>query len=407
MTQRSEFSGYPVDTGYPVDSGLPEVPIRRTCPFDPSPELAGLRTARPVARAVMPLDGSEVWLVTGHDLVRRMLADPRWSSSVDGGLGEDRPLRLKQPEPGMFIEMDGPEHARYRRMLIPHFTVQRTNRLRPRIEQIVAERLDAMERLPRPVDLVAEFALPVPSLVICELLGMPYEERAGFQEAARALVRLDSPAGETEAALDRLAGHLAKLIAAKRAEPDGALIGELVREGVLTDGELVQISMLLLVAGHETTANMLGLGTLLLLRHPDQLALVRQGAPGAADELLRYLSIIDAVMFRGAKEDLTLGGQRIRAGEFGLASLGAANRDPALCEDPDRLDVTRPRTAHVALGFGPHQCLGQNLARLELEVALQALLRRFPGLRAAVPLEEVSIREDAAIHGVDSLPVTW
>ncbi|GGS52107.1 cytochrome P450 [Planobispora rosea] len=394
-------------TQNPEISGLPEVPLRRTCPFDPPPGLAELRATSPVTRRVMPLDGTELWLVTNHDLVRRMLADPRWSSSLDGGLSPEQPLHVAEPEPGMFISMDAPEHGRYRRMLTAHFTVQRMNRLRPRIEQIVAERLDAMERLPRPVDLVAEFALPVPSLVICELLGMPYEDRAEFQEAARVIVATGASPEEADAAVGRLAAHLGKLIAAKRAEPDDALISGLIREGTLTDGELVQISMLLLVAGHETTANMLGLGTLLLFHHPDQLALVREGAPGAADELLRYLSIVDLVMFRGAKEDLTLGGQEIRAGEFALASLSAANRDPALCEDPDRLDVTRPKTAHVALGYGPHQCLGQNLARLELEIALQALLRRFPGLRAAVPLEEVPVRENAAIHGLHSLPVTW
>ncbi|MFF5211464.1 cytochrome P450 [Streptosporangium sp. NPDC000396] len=383
------------------------LPTKRTCPFDPPDALAEFRDTRPVSRAVLPADGSEVWLVTRHELVRRMLADPRWSSSVEGGSDPEHPLRAQEPEPGMFIQMDAPDHGRYRRMLTAHFTVQRMNRLRPRIEQIVTDRLDAMERLPRPVDLVAEFALPVPSLVICELLGVPYEDRARFQETGRTILDQNSTAEESEAAMARLGLYLAGLVAAKRAEPDDALLGELIRQETLTDGELVQIATLLLIAGHETTANMIGLGTLLLLQHPDQLALVREGAPGASDELLRYLSIVDLVMFRVAKEDLSLGGQEIRAGEFGLASLSAANRDPELCEDPDRLDVTRPKTAHVALGFGPHQCLGQNLARLELDIAYQALLRRFPELRLAVSLEEIPFRDDMAIYGMHSLPVTW
>nr|BFE81492.1 hypothetical protein GCM10020093_040930 [Planobispora longispora] len=319
-------------------------------PVRPAPGLAELRAAEPITRRVMPLDGTELWLVTSHDLVRRMLADPRWSSSLDGGLSPEQPLHVTQPEPGMFISMDAPEHGRYRRMLTAHFTVQRMNRLRPRIEQIVAERLDAMERLPRPVDLVAEFALPVPSLVICELLGMPYEDRAEFQAAARVIVDMTASPEQIDAAVAGLAAHLAKLIAAKREEPDDALIGELIREGALTDGELVQISMLLLVAGHETTANMLGLGTLLLLHHPDQLALVREGAPGAADELLRYLSIVDLVMFRGAKEDLTLGGQEIKAGSSAWPRSRRPTATPRSARTPtgSTSPGPRPRTSRWA-----------------------------------------------------------
>ncbi|MGV9309508.1 cytochrome P450 [Nonomuraea sp. NPDC003727] len=376
---------------------------RGDCPFDPPTGMADEALGK-----VRLATGDDVWLVARHHLVRQVLADTRFSSELDGGL-RGVPLHAVRPEPGMFIQMDPPEHTRLRRMLTGRFTVQRMNRLRPQIEQIVADQLDVLEQQPRPADLVANFALPIPSLVICELLGVPYEDRQEFQHAAALLVDLTGSPEELEAGMLRLGEYLLELIARKRVEPGEGLIDELLDSG-LRDEELVGIAVVSLIAGHETTANMLGLGTLALLQHPEQLALVRRSpetARTAVDELLRYLSIIDTVMLRRASIDLELDGQVIPEGDFVSCSLASANRDPALLERPGELDVTRPKTPHVAFGFGPHQCLGQNLARLEMEIAYPALFRRLPKLRLAVPLSEVPFKKDVAVYGVHRLEVEW
>lgn len=379
------------------------LPTERSCPFAPPDGMAD----EPAGK-VRISTGDEVWLVTRHDLVRQVLGDTRWSSQIDGGYYDQR-LHAVEPTPGMFIQMDPPEHTRLRRLLTGRFTVQRMNRLRPRIEAIVAERLDALAEAPRPADLVALFALPIPSLVICELLGVPYGDREEFQRAGQELLRLDGSLEAVDAATMQLVAYLMELIGRKRAAPGDGLLDELLGSG-LSDEELTGVAMLLLIAGHETTANMISLGTLLLLRRPDQLALVRdspEAARTAVDELLRYLSVVDVGMYRRASADLPIGDLAAREGEFVTTSLAAANRDPALCERPDELDVTRPKTPHVAFGFGPHACLGQNLARLEMEIAYPALLRRFPGLRLAVPLEEVPFRDNMSIYGVHRLEVDW
>ncbi|MFI6292615.1 cytochrome P450 [Nonomuraea sp. NPDC050790] len=381
-----------------------QIPMTRSCPFSPpdgatDEELGKVRLGT----------GDEIWYVTRHDLVRQMFGDTRFSSEVDGG-AQGMPLHQAEPQPGMFIQMDPPRHTRLRRMLTGRFTLQRVNRLRPRIEQIVADQLDHVEKQPRPVDLVEHFALPVPSLVICELLGVPYAERETFQVASARLLDQNVSREEAEEAMGGFGVFLLELIAAKRARPGEGLLDDLLAGTDLTDEEVAGIAVLLLIAGHETTANMLGLGTLLLLQRPGQLALVRDDpevAKTAVDEMLRYLSVVDSLLMRRASQDLDLGGTTIPEGDFITASLAAANRDPALCENPDDLDVTRPRTHHVAFGFGPHQCLGQNLARMELEIAYPALLRRLPGLRLAVPLEEVPTRDDMLVYGVHRLEVTW
>ncbi|SDH80452.1 Cytochrome P450 [Sinosporangium album] len=387
------------------------LPTERSCPFSPPDETARLRVEEPVVQRTVPQTGQALWLVTRHDLVRQVLADTRWSSEVDSDANRndfgDRP-----GQDGMFLLQDPPRHTHYRRMLTGKFTLARMNALRPLIEQIVADQLDELEKSPRPADLVSRFALPVPSLVICELLGVPYSERDRFQETSQVLLSLTATLDEMQAAGEEVEGFVTEFVARQRVEPGDALIGDLIRTHGqdLRDDEIVQIAMLLLIAGHETTSNMIGIGALLLLRNPDQAALIRDGAPeakGAVDELLRYLSIVDMFTLRRASQELTLNGQVFAPDEFVTTSLAAANRDPALCNDPDTLDITRPKVPHVAFGFGPHQCLGQNLARMELEIAYTGLFRRFPDLALAVPLEEVPFRTDMAIYGVHSLPVTW
>ena len=333
------------------------------------------------------------------------------------------PIRELPPEakellrvrPGQFIRMDAPEHPRYRRLLTGQFTVRRMNALRPRIEQIVADHLDAMAEMARPVDLVQNFALPVPSLVICELLGVPYADRALFQRLSKALLSIATDGATLVQVRNELCEYMLGLVQAKRREPgDDVLSGLIARQddpdGVLSDEELVGIGNLLLVAGHETTANMLALGTLALLEHPDQLEGLR-AEPSmidqAVEELLRYLTIIQFGLVRTTTEDVEVGGQCIHAGEPIVASLASANRDPKHFPDPDVLDLSRAYSPHLAFGHGSHQCLGQQLARVEMKVGFTALLERFPSLRLAVPLEQVRMRNDMFIYGVHELPVTW
>lgn len=382
----------------------PPVPYRRdtACPFGPAPEVTRLRTEQPVTRVSMPFQTRPTWLVTRYEDVRALLRDERVTNTrADTG-----------PTPGDMLSYDPPEHSRLRRMLTGHFTVKRVNALRPRIEELVTGHLDAMERNGPPCDLVTDFALPIPSLVICELLGVPKTDQARFQDYSNKLLDVTLPPEERGANDEALKEYMAELVAEHRRTPGENMLGALVRDhgDELSDEELVGVGTLLLIAGHETTSNMLGLGTLLLLDSPEQLAVVRddENAAGTAvEEMLRYLSVVSASVPRRAAEDFTFGDHLIRAGDTIQCSLMAANRDPALLEEPDRFDVTRKSGAHTAFGHGIHQCLGQQLARLEMRVAYPALLRRFPGLRLAVPPEQLRYRDAAFVYGLWSLPLTW
>jgi pentalenic acid synthase len=381
-------------------------PQTRTCPYQLPASYEPLRES-PISRVTIAT-GASAWVVTGHAESRALLADPRVSADrrhpafpVAGSAATAKVLP-RVP----FISMDEPEHGRYRRMLISDFTVRRFKELRPRIDQIVHETIDAMLDAGPPTDLVAGFALPIPSLVICELLGVPYQDHAFFQQASQKAIQLRG----TDEAIQAFLGlneYLAKL----SADPPPGLIARLKQERVVASGEmdtldLVITAQILLVAGHETTASMLGLGAFTLLEHPDQLAAMRENPALAVEELLRYLSIIDGPLARVALEDIEIGGVTIKAGEGVVFSTPTANRDPDAFPDPDVLDVTRTENHHVAFGFGVHQCLGQNLARMEMELALTALFDRIPTLRLAVPAGEVRMRP-GDIAGLTELPVTW
>ncbi|MFI9269987.1 cytochrome P450 [Kitasatospora sp. NPDC052896] len=394
----------------PALAGLPTT--RPTgCPFDPPTELARLREQRPLTRMSYP-DGHLGWLVTSHELVRAVLADPRFSSRSElmhspapGAAAMERP---PVAPPGMFIAVDPPEHTRYRRLLAGRFTVRRMRQLTARVEEITAEQLDAMERQGPPVDLVQAYAQPIPALMICELLGVPYADREFFRQHSATVINQAATKEEQGAAIGAIGGFLHELVLAKRAEPTDDLLSDLTTSD-LSDEELTNIAMLLLVAGLGSTADMLGLGAFALLRHPDQLTALRTDptiTDQAVEELLRYLSITHT-RTRTALEDVKLDDQLIRAGETVTLSFQAANRDPGRFADPDTLDLRRQATGHLALGHGIHQCLGQQLARVEMRVAYPALVTRFPTLRLAVPPEDVPLRGNADIAGVDRLPVTW
>ncbi|MBF6467093.1 cytochrome P450 [Nocardia beijingensis] len=398
----------------PIPHGLPLE--RDAGPFDPPREITRLREARPVSPMVFP-DGHEGWLVTGYDAVRRLMADTRFSSRQDIGIvhvpyetpGMPVATEPSPQTPGLFIAMDPPDHTRLRRKLIGAFTVKRMKQLEEHIIDITERQLDEMARLAPPVDLVQEFALPVPSLVICELLGVPYADRATFQiNTAKFLVK-DQSLDEKMAAYGAMTTYLAQLVMAKRGEPGEDILSDLARHDDLTIEELTGIAFLLLLAGHETTANMLALGTFALLEHPGQLAELRADPeliPDAVEELMRYLSVAD-IFYRYATDDIELGGETIGKGSTVVVSLLAANHDPQRFDDPDTLDIHRKARGHLSFGHGVHQCLGQQLARIEMRAGFAGLLRRFPTLELAIPAGEVRLRTDMNIYGVHELPVTW
>ncbi|MEV7086450.1 cytochrome P450 [Streptomyces sp. NPDC093085] len=405
----------------PTAPGVPAFPLSRAagCPFDPPPRYAELREEAPVS-PVRLWNGSVAWLLTRYEDQRAVLADPRFSSDTTrpGYPAQSAGVQARRdPAHLPFIVQDGADHQRQRRMFTAHFTVRRIAAMRPRIQEVIDRLLDAMEAAGPPADLVSAFALPMPSLVISELLGVPHRDHALFQRAARTLVTLGSTPEESRAASRELAGYLDDLITVKDRNPAddllSTLIVERVRTGELERRLLVENAMLLLSAGHETTANMTALGTLALLHHPGQLAAVRDGddparVAHAVEELLRYLTITHSGRRRVAVEDVEIAGTLIRAGEGVVLANDAANRDGAVFPDPDRLDIDRPEVRrHMAFGHGAHQCLGQNLARAELQLAYPALLRRFPRLRTTVPDSELRFKEDMLVYGVHELPVTW
>jgi cytochrome P450 len=399
----------------PVPHGLPME--RDAGPFDPPSQVSRLREARPVSPMVFP-DGHHGWLVTGYDAVREVMADPeRFSSRLDIGVlhvpfetpGMPTPTEPSPQQPGMFIAMDPPEHTRLRRMLNGAFTAVRMRKLEEHIVEIVERQLDGMARLTPPVDLVSEFALPVPSLVICELLGVPYEDRGDFQANTARFLERDVTLEDKVAAFTGLATYLGGLIVRRRADPGEDLLSDLARNDDLSVEELTGVAFLLLLAGHETTANMLGLGTFALLEHPRQLAELRADPDlmhGAVEELMRYLSVVD-ILYRYATEDTELAGETIGKGSTVVVSTLAANHDPRHFPDPDTLDIHRRALGHLSFGYGFHQCLGQQLARIEMRAGFGGLLRRFPDLALAVPAGDVRLRTNMQIYGVHALPVTW
>jgi cytochrome P450 len=384
--------------------------------FSPGPDLATIASEPGLARITSPF--GLAWLATRYEDVRAVLGNSEAFSTAQLAALQQRQAEaegteIPQPDSsGILVTYDPPEHTRLRRMLTPEFTIRRLQRIEPRVTEIITAALDAMEASGPPADLVTGFALPVPSLVICELLGVPYADRDEFQR--RAKTQLDFSV-ETESRTDAAAqirAYMNELVAAKFADPGDDLLGMLIRDhgDELTRAELAGIAQLLLVAGHETTANMLATGTYLLLENPSQLALVRDypdAVNNSVEELLRYLSVVHSGLPRTVVSEITIGGQALSPGELILCSLPMANRSPELTEHPGDLDLTRAPSPHVAFGHGIHHCLGAPLARMEMRMSFPALLRRFPALRVAVPAAEVPFRRLAAVHGVQSLPVTW
>ncbi|MEV0594508.1 cytochrome P450 [Nonomuraea cavernae] len=400
---------------------------RGRCPFDPPPGLLE-RRGQDAVQPLQLLNGARAWLVTGFEEARTVLSDARFSADrvrhreatslqphevaeFEAGTLPPGPA-VESREDGFFVFMDPPEHTRIRRLLTGQFTVRRMRALEDRVTEIAVEHIEAMKAAGTEADLVPAFALPLPSLIICELLGVDYADRAEFQERTAIGLNANATAEERAVASAELYAFMQRLVADKRANPADDLLSGLVHDAdpPLTDAQLVDVALVLLGAGHETTANMLGLSAFALLEHPDQLAALCADPDlidNAVEELLRYLTIIQLGVSRVTTEPVTLGGADIPAGATVVIATPEVNRDPQQWPDPDRLDVKRPRTPHLAFGHGVHQCLGQQLARIEMQVGLRELITRLPDLRLTVPAEQVPLRDEMLIFGVHALPVAW
>ncbi|MDT5172231.1 MAG: hypothetical protein QOD02_5612 [Mycobacterium sp.] len=393
-------------------SDLPVIPLQRAarCPLAPPTEFTHWRQDPGLRQAMW--NGQPTWIVSRYPDIRAALVDPRLSADTLSDL-----IRPSSDEstPVIFARIDDPEHHRLRRMMTSQFTFRRTEAMRPQIQELVDQYLDKMIDNGPPADIVRDFALPVPSLVIALLLGVPPEDLELFQHNSSAGLDTSSTDEQRAQGFAEMYVYIQELVARKERESGDDLISRLVTDYVATgqlDHDTVAVNgVIMMLAGHETTANMISLGTVALLDNPDAFErLGRTDDPAvianAIEELMRYLSIVHAQVDRLATEDLTLGGQLIRAGDRVLMNLPAGNWDPEFVDSPEVFDVDRNTRGHVGFGYGTHQCIGANLARVEMQVAFATLARRLPGLQLAVPPDELKFKS-ADIYGMKELPVTW
>ncbi|MGW7047420.1 cytochrome P450 [Streptomyces avermitilis] len=400
----------------------PSEPIAFPFPDPPSvcelpPELAEIRDGQSVVEVKFP-DGISGWMVTKHADVRKVLVDSRFSSKVmataAAAMSETETGKLMNES---LVGMDAPEHTRLRKLVTKAFTARRVETLRPRITELVGQLLDELETLPRPVDLVKNFSVPLPVRVICELLGVPAGDQDTFHAWSNALLGDWQQVVEKEAATVSLVKYFGDLIAVKRENPADDLISELIaisnEDSTLTEREIIALSIGILSAGHETTANQISMFLVTLLHNPEELDKLRdnrEAIPKAVDELLRFvpLTTTGGIIPRLTTAEVELsGGQVLPAGAVVLPAVATANRDPEVFEDGERLNVTRENNPHLAFGAGIHHCLGAQLARIELQEALGAILDRMPEVRLAVPESELRLKSASIIRGLESLPITW
>lgn len=396
------------------------MPLRRDG-LDPLPELRKLITEAPVSKLPVPFGGVTIHLVTGYEAAKEVLvdsvtfsndfanisADPALLAAIGGDAGEK--------DPGGLGMADAPDHTRLRKILTPEFTMRRLNRLIPRLEEIVDAQLDVMEaeakRTGKPVDLCELFSLPIPSLAICELLGVPYSDRAAFQALSVARFDLFAGASASLGAISESLDYLMGVVARERKNPGDGLLGMIIREhgDSISDEELAGLADGILVGGFETTASMIALGGLLLLQDKDTRDLIRDDDAAIGpfvEELLRYLAVVQVAFPRFAREDTEVAGVPISKGDMVMVSLSAADRDQAMADgDLDHFDPRREPTKHLAFGYGVHRCIGAELGRMELRVAYPRLVRRFPNLTLAKRPDQLSYRQTSIVYGVEELPV--
>ncbi|OBF50251.1 cytochrome [Mycobacterium sp. 852002-50816_SCH5313054-b] len=395
------------------DADLPVLPLPRPgrCPLAPPAEFVQWRDQPGLRRAMF--QGNPVWVVSRYRDIRAALVDPRLSAKTipDSIMPKDDENRV----PVMFARTDDPEHQRLRRMMTTNFTFRRCESMRPHIQEMVDHYLGQMIDNGAPADLVRQFALPVPSMVIALLLGVPPDDLALFQHNTTKGLDQKSTDAEKGQAFGAMYAYIEELVERKAREPGDDLISRLVTEyvaiGQLDNATAAMNSVIMMQAGHETTANMISLGTVALLEHPEVFQRLGQTddpvvVANIVEELMRYLSIVHSQVDRVATEDLLIAGQLIRAGEFVMMNLLAGNWDPEFVDDPESFRAGRNPRGHLGFGYGVHQCIGANLARVEMQVAFTTLARRLPGLKLAVTPGELSFK-DANIYGMKELPVSW
>ncbi|MGY1690783.1 cytochrome P450 family protein [Geodermatophilus sp. SYSU D01105] len=395
------------------------VQLDRSFFADPHAVFATLREERPVVRARTPV-GLPVWLVTRYEDARAALTDPRLSKDgarfaevLDSSpVPPERRVVFARELTRHMLSSDPPDHTRLRKLVGRAFTVRAIAGLRPRIEQIATDLADAMAAGPAEVDLLDAFAFPLPMSVICELLGVPDRERSAFRTWSNTLLASDDATAERTSAASSMAGYLAALVEEKRASPGDDVLSAIVAASEdadrLSAEETVAMAFLLLVAGHETTVNLIGNGVYALLRHPEALARLRADpdlTPRAVEEFLRFDGPVDLATFRHTVEPVEIADTTIPAGEVVLVALSSANRDPGHFPSPDALDLERDAGGHLAFGFGLHHCLGAPLARLEGDVAFRTLVGRFPDLALAADPDQLTWRSSMLIRGLTRLPV--
>ncbi len=380
------------------------------CPFDPSARLVAMReSGRPTEIRVSESEYGDVdmLLLTRYEDVRSVFGNRRIDHSfVPAPAGEDS---ISSAQPGFLPRYNGAEHQRLRRLVMGTFMPKSVAAMRPMIERVVQQKLDALAAAGPEVDLVADYALSVPSSVIGHVLGVPESDHERFHTVSAGVTDVSLPRDEAMAAFMRLNEYVGALVAENHKNPGDGLVGRLVtgQHGEATDDELIGLLGILVVAGHETTAAMIGLSALALMQQPEQRAIMMDPAHSTADaveELLRYLSI-SGTLTRAVAEDMEVAGHPLKAGDRVLVSALTANRDPEFVEKPDVLDLTREPSAHMTFGYGIHQCVGQHLARVELQIAMPALFERFPDIRLAVPAEELRYTGGGNVYALESLPV--
>lgn len=395
-------------------SGIPFLPESVLMPLkrvgvDPVAELGRVRETEPVSKLPVPF-GMNAWLITGYEESKHVLSKVDLFSNDFSNLAGSFGITAEE-NPGGLGFTDPPEHTKLRKLLTPEFTMRRLSRLTPRIEAIVEGQLDEIARSGAPVDLVQHFALPIPSLTICELLGVPYEDRADFQRLSTARFDLFGGANASLGAISESLVYLRGIVQKQRSDPGEGMIGMLIKEhgDEVDDDELASMADGLLTGGLETTASMLALGALVLLQDREHFQLVHdqdEAINPFVEDLLRHLTVVQVAFPRFAKVDMELGGKQISAGDVIIVSLSGANRDKALGTDMDTFDPTRPANAsHLAFGHGIHRCIGAELAKMELRAAYPALVRRFPKMRLAVPPQDLAFRQLSIVYGMDKLPV--
>jgi hypothetical protein len=392
-------------------------PMDRQCPFAPPEEVVKVQAEGAVPRVTI-WNGIRPWLFTRFDDVRVVLSDPRFSadkSRPNYPLSSAAALAEVAVPPTLLV-MDDPDHSYYRRLVLSEFTVKRSEAARPAVRRVAEGCVDRMLEGPRPGDLVEAVALPIAFSTVCELIAVPFQDRGHFHALTYTMNSMRVTTDEAAAARQEMHDYLVGLVRAREAKPENDFISRMavqhVRTGAMTHDVLGAMAVLLLTAGHDTTANMIALGVLALLEHPDQLAALRASddpaaLTRAADELLRYLTIVQRGIRRIAVEDVDVGGHHVKAGDGVVAAINVANLDPERFATGGNLDLTNDSRDNLAFGFGPHQCLGQALARVELEEAYRAVVRGIPTLRVAVPFDEIRFKTDMAVYGVHELPVEW